>query len=271
MTTTARGNASFRRPPHRRGAMLAAAVAGLLGAGCVNAQVLVHDPGAVISNEHGFAAQLAQTVDQYAKQVEQYATQLEQLSVQYQQFTNLLVTLGNLPNALTMPGGPIPHLDASALAPMRCGASGGSIPGGLMASLASAFESSYLTAQRQICRKLVEIEIEKYNSTADMLDRIKGPGGYAELARKLEAMREALGRLANGDLGSINNQATRNMANLNAEMYNWQAGIAGYDAMLKSLEDLQSTLANNALNGRPTLLGTGIQAAALAAALHVEE
>lgn len=250
---------------------LAMLLMGALAPTQTTAQVLVMDATAIANNHADHALEYGKQVMQYAKQVEQHLTALESLSVQYQQFTNLLVTLENLPNAITMPGAPLAHLDAAPLARMRCASAGGSVLGSLMTSLMAAFDSQYMAAQRQLCEKIVEVEVDRFNSTADMLNRIKGPGGYADLAHKLETLRGTLGRLAHGDLTAINDQATRNMANLDAEMSNWRAGIAGYDATLKSLQDMQSTLANRALNGQPTLLGTGIQAAALQAALRIEE
>lgn len=270
MNETALG---FRRLGSIASVCIAAAtlLIGVAAPGRANAQVLVMDVTAIENNHADHALEYGKQVMQYAKQLEQYATALESIGVQYQQFTNLLVTLKNLPNSISMPGAPLPPLDATTLAQMRCSGSDGSIAGSLMGALTSAFASEYVRAQHQICEMIVDVEVRKYNSTADMLSRIKGPGGYAELAHKLEAMREGLGFLANGDLSSINNQANRNMANLRAEMANWETGIAGYDVMLKSLQDMQSTLASRAMNGQPSLLGTSIQAAALAAALHIEE
>lgn len=271
MNTHVRGCGTAHRSLRKVPVVAVMVLVGALAANQASAQIVVVDPTAIANNHADHALEYGKQVLQYAKQVEQHMTALESIALQYDQFTNLLVTLKNVPNSIAMPGAPLAHLDAPTLAQMQCATSDGSIFGGLMSSLRSAFASQYLKAQHQLCAAIVAVEVDKYNSTADMLDRIKGPGGYAELGHKLEAMRDSLGRLAHGDLASINDQAGRNLLHLNEEMSNWQAGIAAYDAMLKSMHDMQSTLANQALNGQPSLLGTSIQAAALAAALHVEE
>lgn len=271
MNTCVRGCGRTHRSLRKLPVIAVVFLVGALGASQARAQVLVTDLTAIANNHADHALEYGKQVMQYAKQLEQHLTALESLAAQYEQLSNMLVTLKNLPNSISMPGAPVVHLDAPTLAQMQCTTSDGTIFGGLMSALRSAFASQYLQAQHQLCEAIVAVEVEKYNSTADMLQRIKGPGGYAELGRKLEAMREALGRLAHGDLTSINDQAGRNLLHLNEEMSNWQAGITAYDAMLKSMQDMQSTLANQALNGQPSLLGTSIQAAALAAALHVAE
>lgn len=247
----------------QRGGLTVALVLALgLGPLGANAQVLVTNPPLQSANHSDFLAQLEKTISQYEKQIQQYELQLQQ----YQQ---MLINIKNLGNQVPSFNNNLQHLDANAIALAQCGSAGGSSWFGSLVTSVFAPTSPYAQSQQQICQNIVVIQVQKYNETADMLNRMNQ---YAALARNTESDRNGVGQTNNGDLSSNTNQVERNSSELALEMSNWQARMKAYDAEIGALQDTQSILANAAMYARtPDLLGTSVQAAALKAALSVNQ
>lgn len=241
---------------------IAVSLACTLATGSACAQVIVTNPSLQANNHADFASQLSKTIEQYTKQVQQYTLQIQQ----YQQ---MLITIQNLGNNITINNAP-QHLDQGQLARMECGNEGGGASGILGSFFGSllAPEGPYVQKQQDICQQIVAIKVKKYNDTSDMMSRMNY---YANLANKTEDSRNSVGSSNNGNLSANSNQVLRNSSELNAEMANWQTQMQSYDAMLKALEGAQSDLAKAALNGNPSLLNTSAQAAVLEAALKVNQ
>jgi len=255
---TTRSHASESRLIQRGGLVLAIVLALGLGPLSANAQVITNDPGAI-----------AKLVSQIEKQAQQYEKQIQQYELQLQQYQQLLINIKNLGNQVPNFNNNLQHLDAGTIAQAQCGSAGGSSWfGGLIVSV-FAPTSPYAQSQRQICQDVVAIQVQKYNETADMLNRMNR---YAALAKDTESNRNAVGQTSNGDLSSNTNQVERNSSELDLEMSNWQARMKAYDAEIGALQATQSILANAAMSARtPDLLGTSVQAAALKAALSVNQ
>lgn len=249
-------HASGGRGSIRRGGLVAILLALGLGPLSTNAQVITNAPGAI-----------AKLVSQIEKQVQQYEKQIQQYELQLQQYQQLLINIQNLGNQVPSFNNNLQHLDASTIAQSQCDGSGGSSWfGGLIVSV-FAPTSPYEQSQRQICQNIVVLQVQKYNETADMLNRMNQ---YAVLARDTESARNSVGQTDNGDLSSNTNQVERNSSELALEMGNWQARMKAYDAEIGALQATQSILASAAMYARtPDLLGTSVQAAALKAALTV--
>lgn len=229
-----------------------------LGPLAANAQVETNDPVAI-----------GKLVSQIEKQVQQYEKQIQQYELQLQQYQQMLINLKNLGNKVPSFNNNMQHLDAAQLQQVQCDdASGSSWFGNLMVSV-FAPTSPYVEDQRQICQNIVAIQVQKYNETADMLNRMNQ---YATLAANTETDRNTVGQTGNGDLSSNTNQVERNSAELDLEMSNWEARMKAYDAEIGALQTTQSLLADAAMKARtPDLLGTSVQAAALKAALTVNQ
>jgi conjugal transfer/entry exclusion protein len=244
------------------GLVLAILLALGFGSTDASAQVLVANPPLQAANHSDFLAQLEKTISQYEKQIQQYDLQLQQ----YQQ---MLINIRNLGNQVPAFNNNLQHLDAAQLQAVQCdGAAGSSWIGNLVVSV-FAPTSPYSEGQQKICENIVAIQVQKYNETADMLARMNQ---YAALARDTESERDAVGQTDNGDLNSNSNQVARNSAELDLEMSNWQARMRACDAEIGALQATQSLLAAAEMKARtPDLLGTSVQAAALKAALTVNQ
>lgn len=260
MNTASIAESRTRLPRHTRMALALFAVCGLY-AGVASAQVVTSDPTG-----------LAKLAEEYKKQLQQYQQQVQQYQLQLQQYQQMLISIQNLTSGggmLTINNTP-EHLDANQLAQLECGDSGGgaSLIGGVVGSLTSSFNAPYVQAQKHICQNIVTIEVDKYNRTSDMMVRMNY---YSAVAKQTESSRDSVGSSNNGDMSSNTNQATRNLANLNTEVANWQSQMNSDDEMLKTLQDTQSVLARAALDGKSDLLGASVQAAALEAALKINQ
>jgi hypothetical protein len=233
-----------------------------LGPMSASAQVLVANPPLQSANHSDFLAQLEKTISQYEKQIQQYELQLQQ----YQQ---MLINIKNLGNQVPTFNNNLQHLDAAQLQKVQCDSTAGSPWFGNLVVSVFAPTSPYSGSQQQICENIVAIQVQKYNETADMLSRMNQ---YAALAKDTESERDSVGQTDNGDLSSNSNQVERNGAELDLEMSNWQARMKACDAEIGALQATQSLLAEAEMKARtPDLLGTSVQAAALKAALTVNQ
>ena len=241
------------------GLLVAIALALGLGPLNANAQVETNDPVAI-----------GKLVSQIEKQVQQYEKQIQQYELQLQQYQQMFINLKSLGNVMPSFNNQLQHLDANQLAQVECNSPNGTWSvGGIAQSITSSFNKSYVEAQKEICAQVVTIQVDKYNKTADMMDRMNY---YNSLAQQTDQSRTGISQESGtGDLNSNTNQAARNLADLQTEFANWQSRMAADDSMLKTLQDMQSVLAEAALKGSQDMLSKGVQAAALAAALQVND
>jgi hypothetical protein len=230
--------------------------------GTAHAQVLVTDTAAISASEEGFKSQLAQSMEQYTRQGLQYAKQLDQYYQQVEQYKQLLMTVKGIGTQVSLTSNKLKRIeDPTALIDQTCpGSSGGSITGTLVTSIVGINSEDPITSsQRQICANIVVLQVDEYNRTVGMLDQLDQYG----------ATLQKLGQLANevNSLGTTSG-ATTQAATFSAitahAMQQWQAAVAGHEAIIEALNQHQSVLAKIALKGARQ--GDLVQAAAFAAA-----
>lgn len=224
-----------------------------------SAQVVTNDPGAI-----------AKLVAQIKKQIQQYEQQVQQYQLQFQQYQQMFINLQSLGNTMPSFNNQLQNLDANQLAQVECNTSNGTWSvGSIVQSVTASFNKKYVEAQKEICAQVVTIQVDKYNKTAAMMGRLNY---YNNLAQQTDQGRTGISQQSGtGDLNSNTNQAARNLADLQTEIANWQSQMAADDSMFKTLQDMQSVLAEAALRGSQDMLGKGVQAAALATALQVND
>lgn len=248
-------NRTLRNSPCKLATLLAATLMCAVPASRVVAQVAVTDQASISSNQHGFAAQLAKTIDQLDQQMQQYALQVRQYEQMLTKIENLGTNFQLQPNTLH-------EIDADPLIQARCSSgSGGNAIGNLLDNATSLLSQSIVQSQRHICAAIVAAEVNKYNLTVQMLDRL-----YADsiAIRKLDGVVNGISNL--GQSSSATSQALDIGNQMSAQMSHWSAQLKAADAVIGALKDMQSTLAQTAMNARPDLQGEAVQAAALAAA-----
>jgi len=250
---------SSRQDPRRHWLAVTMTFVCILVAGGVSAQVVVVDPGSIASNEQGFATQLAKTIEQYAKQIQQYETQLRQ----YQQ---MLSSIQSLNNGLSLAPNQLQHVtNTASLIRGKCAStsSPAGIVSGVMNSMSSLMAQSITQTQQMLCGQIVTTQIDKYNKTVDMLNKLNG---YSNQFQQVESIARSISTVA--DSGRAATQVEKYSSAVATEMSNWQAQMKADDAIIETLQNQQSILGHIALKGSSTVLGNVIQATTFAAAFH---
>lgn len=199
-------------------------------------------------------AQTLKQIDQYIKQGLQYEKQIQQ----YEQMLTKVVNLGT--NFHILPS-PLTKLDSGPLVQANCNGSTGSLVTNLLAQVSSMLTQPLAESQRQICEQIVNTQVDKYNATVDMLQSISAN------TSALQKLSNATSTFTNaGESSSATTQAANYSTQMATEMNDWEATMKADDTILSSLQDMQSTLARQAMNARPDMAAEAVQAAALTAA-----
>jgi hypothetical protein len=217
------------------------------------------------SNIVRWAQQQADMLQQYLQMVEQY----EQMVKQYQQ---MITSVTNL-NFSIRPTQTLTRIsDISDMVSQACpNFTGDAVSMVLDFVKSSLFDSrtSLADSQQTICTQTTLLQIEKYNKTVDMLDRLKE---YTQLLQDIETSRSAN---VNGSDNSAANlqasidEAARTANKLQKEAQDWQGQMAAADAAISTLQAQQTVFANVRLKGKNAfLLGQITQALAFKAAFH---
>lgn len=247
-----------------------ALVVAMLGvtAETAKAQVLVTDTTAIAASEEGFKSQLAQSVAEYSRQGMQYAKQLEQYQQQVEQYEQLLMTVKGLGTNISFTSNQLQLItNPTELIDRNCpSVSGGSVSGTVVTSVASAVspETPITVAQQQICANITMLQIDEYNRTVTILNKLDQYGGTLQKLNKLANEVKTLGTTSGATTQAINFSASTAYA-----MQHWRTAIAGDEAVIQALNQQQSILAKTALKGS-SVIGTVVQAAALKAAFSVD-
>lgn len=199
-------------------------------------------------------AQTLKQIDQYIKQGLQYEKQIQQ----YEQMLTKVVNLGTnfhiLPNTLT-------KIDGDPLVEANCNSASGGIVSNLLNNVTSLLTQSVAQSQKQICAQIITTQVDKYNSTVDMLQSLSAS------TSALQKLSDATSTFTNaGESSSATTQAAGYNSQMATEVNNWEAHMKADDAIISSLQDMQSTLARQAMNAKPDLGGEAVQAAVLTAA-----
>ncbi len=229
-------------------------------AGSASAQWAVIDAGNIATNQAGFASQLAKTVEQYTQQIQQYQTQLQQ----YQQ---MLSSIQNLSNGLSLAPNQLQQItNTDALIKGKC--SGASSPAGLVSSVMNSMSSlmtqSITQTQQMLCAQIVTTQVDKYNKTVTMLNKLHDD--YGGQFQQMDQM--AAGVDTQADAERATTQVAKYSGAVSTEMSNWQAQMQADDAVISTLQSQQSILGHVALKGSSTLLGNVVQATTFAAAFQ---
>jgi hypothetical protein len=111
----------------------------------------------------------------------------------------------------------------------NCGSGASSALSAPMTDQDSILSQSVDQSQQQICANIVATEVDKYNTTVNMLDRFK------DYKSALDDLTGALGHIERvADANLISSQAQVYSSALNTEMANWRAQMDAYDTIIRS-------------------------------------
>lgn len=249
-----------RSLPITRATGLAFALCLALGTvvGNVRAQVVTIDPAHIAKD----VANFAKTMEQYAKEIAQYQAVLQHYQQQLVRFTHMDFALPTMQNDYHE----ISSGDAADQVARACPSTDGSGVAGAVSGLLQIFtpkaNSSILGNQRMICEQIQFRQIDKYNLTVRMMNRLKD---YSKNLKSLQDQMQSGGD-SEGAMAGTKGNIELNSSALENEMKTWDGQINADDQMISYMQSQQSVQAREILNGSNTVLGNVIQAATFASA-----
>lgn len=239
---------------------LGLAVTGSFTGRDAQAQLAVIDPAHIAQD----IANFAQTLEQYGKDIAQYQAVLQHYQQQLVTLTHMNFSLPSMQNSYQE----ISDNDAREQVARACPSTDGSGLSGAAAGLLQIFtpdvNSSILGNQRKICEQIQFRQIDKYNLTVKMMNRLQD---YSSNLQSLQHQIEA-GGTSEGAMAGTKANIEMNSSALESEMKTWNGQIMADDQMISYMQSQQGVQARELLRGSNTLLGNVVQAGAFAAAFH---
>jgi hypothetical protein len=250
-------------------ALLTCLLAGGLTTAPAYAQWVVTDPAMQTEVATNQVTQIGHMVQQYSQMITQYQSllsSLQSLDLNFMPINNKLTPIDN-PSQIVQQNCPGASISTTVMSVI-----------GISPSLT---EGEIVGQQRTICANIVMLQVDKYNTVANMLNRMNV---YSNAVQQLSDKVNQIGQTASnaasavtgsvgssGDRQGVQNQADQIRNGLATEMAQVQQHLQAVDATISSLKDQQSMLANIALKGSnatgpAALAGQIIQAGAFAAA-----
>lgn len=144
------------------------------------------------------------------------------------------------------------------------------ITGALKSNILPNPDGDIRMQQTQLCQKIVMTKNRKYNNTVDYLQNI---GAATSELTTIETNRNKAAddgkHITQGDLAANDNDVARFQSRVAKAREEWQSNNEALDVQISLLETQQSTLAQRAMKGKPSVAGQVIQAATLGAALKI--
>lgn len=231
-----------------------------MAGGPARAQVVTIDPAHIAKD----VANFAKTMAQYAKELAHYQAVLLHYQQQLIRLTHMDFSLPTMQNSYNE----ISPSDARDQVARACpsthaGGAAGAITG-LLQIFTPDVNASILDNQRTICEQIKFRQIDKYNLTVKMMNRLKD---YSDKLKSLQKQQQDGGSSEGSLAGTMSNMQMNSLA-LDNEMQTWNGQIRADDQMIDYLQGQKSVQARELLNGSNTIIGNVIQAGAFAAAFH---
>lgn len=205
-------------------------------------------------------------VMQYAKQVQGMAKDAAHYKATYDKYQQELVKLQRMMTGLTMLGERAPAKRDRTWNIERCGGRGFSLTSTLRSVLTDSKGDIY-KQQQEICAWIQVTENDRYNLTVDMISEVRRETESA--IQQAAARRDTDNK--NGTVSASDNDLLTLNTQLTAVHKNYEANLKAYESQITALKSAQATLADSALRGEPSALGTLVKTAALQGALKVDK
>jgi len=122
---------------------------------------------------------------------------------------------------------------------------------------------SVVKSQQQICAAIITTQVDKYNTTVQMMNQIQS---NIPAVQSFTNFANTFSNL--GQSSSATTQINSYSGQLATAMNNWKTHMDADDAYIASLQQMQGILAKKALNGSNSVLGDVVQAGTFAAAFN---
>ncbi|WP_401734979.1 hypothetical protein [Stenotrophomonas muris] len=145
----------------------------------------------------------------------------------------------------------------------RCGAGSIMSLSGILTALDMNPGGDIAAQQRNICAAIQMLENQKYNETVEVVQKT-----MPDMRKVLDRIRDIRDMFnTEGALSETVTNATVSDIYMQADFATWEKKVGAYDRQIQALTRMQQMLAQRALKGTPSPVGTIIKAAALKAAL----
>lgn len=145
----------------------------------------------------------------------------------------------------------------------RCGAGSIMSLSGILTALDMNPGGDIAAQQRNICAAIQMLENQKYNETVEVVQKT-----MPDMRKVLDRIRDIRDLFnTEGALSETVTNATVSDIYMQADFATWEKKVGAYDRQIQALTRMQQMLAQRALKGTPSPVGTIIKAAALKAAL----
>ncbi len=250
-----------------RNSGIAIALAGSLGVGAVHAQWAVVDAGAIAqetisaTNAVSTAANTLSTVTNTLNTVTQLTSTISTIA------SNPLAAL--IPSNSNMSELSTDQINSLISAKCPVISNGSNI---VVSALSSAVQSldpnSSIAAQQQrICSNTVFVQADEYNATVDLYKQM--PQLHTNVATLQGMMQQLNGVMGNSSSAAA--QANTFTAAEQDQIAQWTTRVQMDKNIIDTLNQQQSILAAVSMNAQPDLLGTSVQAGALALAFKPKD
>lgn len=250
----------YLRTARKAALTLSVGIAIGIAGGTARAQLVTIDPAHIAQD----VANFGKTMAQYAKELAHYQAVVQHYQQQLIRLTHMDFTLPTMQNSYEE----ISSSDARDQVARACPSTRTDGVAGAVTGLLQIFtpdvNKSLLENQRIICEQVQFRQIDKYNLTVKMMNRLK------DYTKKLESLQKQQddGGTSEGSLaGTMSNMQMNSLA-LDNEMQTWTGQIQADDQMIVYLQSQKSVQAREIFNGSNTIIGNVIQAGAFAAAFH---
>jgi hypothetical protein len=216
--------------------------------------VTVNDPTAI-----------GKAVAEYAEQAKRWSETLAQYQKQIAAYQQMISTFTNLSFQSLLPERPLQKMDEASIAQQACpGGSGNMGVDALAAVSGQSLEGPVVDNAQRLCVQVTKLKVKMYNDTVEQANRMPK---YNQLTNSIDQLISMIpGSNSVGNTQKAQLEVANKMAKFQEEMQAYKTNMEAYRSMLETLSAQQSTLAKISNKGKPTPLGTVIQAGTFAAA-----
>lgn len=221
-----------------------------------SAQVIVNDTISV-----------GKQVAEYAEQAKRWSDTLAQYQRQIAAFQQMVSTITGLSVQSLLPQQPLQKLDENKLAEQACPGAGNMVADVLSAVTGIDLNGSVIQNAQRLCVMTTKLKVRMYNDSVDQANRLKV---YDSGLQKMVNLIDSLGGSSNsnGNTQRLILETNQASTKLQSEVTNYEINMKAYKALLETLQNQQSILAQASLKGKASVLGTVTQAGAFAAAFR---
>ncbi len=202
-----------------------------------------------------------------ADQATQISNQATQISNQIQQYQALISKIMNfsISSLFPQPGAQLSLItDVHAFIKQACPGSQDivqTVLGALNLNNVLDMNGNIIQQQQRICQNITLLQIDNFNMAVNALDELKK---YQDMLKKLDA--ESNANTNPGSVQAVGTLSAQLQASLLTAMKDKEERFKANNSAIATLQSQQSILANIALKGKASTVGTIVQAGAFAAA-----